>query len=93
MFEDIISIVCVFFFQRNMLNWIKDPSILYDLAKNEFNFDKSSKEVTIQSPQPLTKGILYYICMRECSGLVVECMTGDPGAAGSSLIGVTALCP
>ena len=30
---------------------------------------------------------------RECSGSVVECLTGDQRAAGSSLIGVTALCP
>ena len=30
---------------------------------------------------------------RERSGLVVECLTRDQGATGSSLIGVTALCP
>ena len=30
---------------------------------------------------------------RERSGLVVECLTRDPVAAGSSLTGVTALCP
>ena len=30
---------------------------------------------------------------RERSGSVVECLTGDRGAAGSSLTGVTALCP
>ena len=29
----------------------------------------------------------------ERSGLVVECLTRDRGAAGLSLIGVTALCP
>ena len=29
----------------------------------------------------------------ECSGSVVECLTQDRGAAGSSLTGVTALCP
>ena len=30
----------------------------------------------------------------ECSGsVVVECLTGDQGAAGSSLTGVTVLCP
>ena len=45
-----------------------------------------------------------YICMRACvrvyvcecvdrSGLVVECLTRDPRAAGSSLTGNTALCP
>ena len=30
---------------------------------------------------------------RERSGSVVECLTPDKGAAGSSLTGVTALCP
>ena len=30
---------------------------------------------------------------RECSGSVVECLTRDRGAAGSSLTGITALCP
>ena len=30
---------------------------------------------------------------REHSGSVVECLTGDRGAAGSSLTGVTVLCP
>ena len=29
----------------------------------------------------------------ERSGSVVECLTGDRGTAGSSLTGVTALCP
>ena len=32
-------------------------------------------------------------CGRERSGSVVECLTRDRGAAGSSLTGVTALCP
>ena len=31
--------------------------------------------------------------MRERSGSVVECLSRDHGAAGSSLTGVTALCP
>ena len=30
---------------------------------------------------------------KQCSGSVVECLTRDRGAAGSSLDGVTALCP
>ena len=36
------------------------------------------------------------VCVCECvdrSGLVVECLTRDPRAAGSSLTGNTALCP
>ena len=32
-------------------------------------------------------------CGRERNGSVVECLTRDRGAAGSSLTGVTALCP
>ena len=31
--------------------------------------------------------------IREGSGSVVECLTGDRGATGSSLTGITALCP
>ena len=31
--------------------------------------------------------------LRERSGSVVECLTGDRGATGLSLTGVTALCP
>ena len=37
--------------------------------------------------------VCYTDRLRERSGSVVECLTGDQGAAGSSLIGVTALCP
>ena len=31
--------------------------------------------------------------MREHSGLVVECLTRDRGVVGSSLTGITVLCP
>ena len=31
--------------------------------------------------------------LRKHSGSVVECLTRDLGAAGSSLTGITALCP
>ena len=37
--------------------------------------------------------ILYVQSVWERSGSVVECLTRDRGAAGSSLTGVTALCP
>ena len=39
--------------------------------------------------------IYYYslAVLREHSGSVVECLTRDRGATGSSLTGVTALCP
>ena len=36
---------------------------------------------------------LLQIVYRERSGSVVECLTRDWGTAGSSLTGVTALCP
>ena len=34
-----------------------------------------------------------YICPLEHSGSVEECLTGDQGAAGWRLVGVTAFCP
>ena len=40
--------------------------------------------------------VCVHVCVCECvdrSGLVVECLTRDPRAAGSSLTGNTALCP
>ena len=40
-----------------MLNWIKDPSMHYDMVKNEFGYDKLALEVSVQSPQPLSKGV------------------------------------
>ena len=41
------------------------------------------------SPPPLSSSSLLW----ERSGSVIECLTRDQGAAGSSLTGVTALCP
>ena len=38
-------------------------------------------------------GSVYFEFSRERSGSVIECLTRDRGAAGSSLTGVTALCP
>ena len=37
--------------------------------------------------------IIFFISKCECSGSVVECLTRDQGAVGSSLTGVTVLCP
>ena len=34
-----------------------------------------------------------YICYRERSGSVIECFARDRGAVGSSLTGITTLCP
>ena len=44
-------------------------------------------------PNSNSIGSVSYNCIRECSGSVVECLTRDQGFAGSSLTGVTALCP
>ena len=38
-------------------------------------------------------GYIHHAEFRERSGSVVECLTRDRDAAGSSLSGVTALCP
>ena len=40
----------------------------------------------------LHQHFLYHMYIRERSGSVVECLTGDREAASSSLTGVTALC-
>ena len=37
--------------------------------------------------------IMFPLRSRERSGSMVECLPRDPRAAGSSLIGITALCP
>ena len=48
-----------------------------------------------QSVVPRHMGLTYHKSKPEWerSGSVVECLTRDRGAAGSSLTGVTALCP
>ena len=51
-----------------------------------------------QTKQPKVVIYIYFVnidfknCDRERSGSVVECLTRDRRAAGSSLTGVTALC-
>ena len=51
-----ISFIIAFLFQKDMLNWIRDPSMNYDLMRNEFCYNKKLTEVCVQSPQPLTRG-------------------------------------
>ena len=41
----------------------------------------------------LRNQLTLYILTWECSGSVVECLTLDRGTAGSSLTGITVLCP
>ena len=51
-----------------------------------------SRKITFGAPS--SGGVLYSACgafIWESSGLVVECLTRDQGATGSSLTGVTAL--
>ena len=50
--------------------------------------------VTKEQPHIAYQSLYLFIFLsRERSGSVVECLTRDRGAAGSSLTGVTALCP
>ena len=51
----------------------------------------NSKSKLYRNNDNLTKGLQIYEWER--SGSVVECLTRDRRAAGSSLTGVTALCP
>ena len=50
---------------------------------------------TVDCKQALKYSMFTYrsSCPSKRSGSVVECLTSDRGAAGSSLTGVTALCP
>ena len=76
----------------------RDVNELKTSNSNYFNFEAYFNDV------PFFKGerigvidvtlIFDSLCLntdRESSGSVVECLTGDRGAAGSSLTGVTAL--
>ena len=47
----------------------------------------------IMSPLSIIHPIQPIQWLRERSGLVVECLTGDRGVVGLSLTGVTVLCP
>ena len=60
---------------------------IFDLSKMFKTMNIHFKSVAYKT---LVRPQLEY---RERSGSVVECLTPDRGAAGSSLTGVTALCP
>ena len=51
----------------------------------------STKKLYIDKFQQIVA--IFYFCLWERSGSFVECLTRDRRAAGSSLNGVTALCP
>ena len=55
------------------------------------NFDRTGSRVLIVSVSKFSSFTNKQ--RRERSGSVVECLTRDRGAAGSSITGVTALCP
>ena len=68
---------------------------LHDNGRYGIYFIFSKNHCPIEYPRKKTLSGYFLanfrlIC-RECSGLVVECLTRDRRAAGSSLIGVTAL--
>ena len=50
-------------------------------------------DCTIYFYNKIGLSIILHVHGREHSGSVVECLTRDRGAAGSSLTGVTVLCP
>ena len=60
---------------------------------NSVDPDKTAPIGAVCSGSTLYASILNSSVMlgEECSGSVVECLTGDRGAAGSSLTGVTEL--
>ena len=56
-------------------------------------YTKIAKGFASLNKMAVDKKFLYLASLRERSGSVVECLTRDRRAAGSSLTGVTALCP
>ena len=68
---------CVF--QKNMLHWIKPPKVVYSLQTNTFSYNGKQKEVVIQSPHPLSTGVLgsqcavWFVCFQfsSCWALLV----------------------
>ena len=64
------------FLPLNVLRNSRTMTIKWSLSYNSF----------------VTLSLYNMIPSRECSGSVVECLTRDRGATGSSLTGITALC-
>ena len=56
-------------------------------------YKKNSIKWSIYHKSLLAQTQVYILALRECSGSVVDCLTQNRGATGSSLTGVTALCP
>ena len=54
--------IFITFLQKNMLQWIKHPNIIYDMAEGLFcskDIIPMGTERTIQSPVPLSNGRIY----------------------------------
>ena len=49
------------------------------------------EEIEFEKLSTLYENIMFHCNERERSGSVVECLTQDPGTAGSSITGVTVL--
>ena len=66
-------------------------------SSKEFDRHDTSVELSLMGTTVLSDILnfnsLLYIKVREHSESVVECLTRDRGAVGSSLTGVTVLCP
>ena len=64
-----------------------------DIDELASKFNKNTKAIIVNQPNnPLGK-VIQPIHVEEQGGSVVECLTGDQGGAGFSLIGGTVLCP
>lgn len=70
------AVVVPRFDEKDMLNWIRDPSMNYDLMRNEFCYNKKLTEVCVQSPQPLTRDMVHY------EVVIQEAINGESPAVG-----------
>ena len=66
---------------------VTGSSLMTDTIETAIHTDRGLNK------QLLLKYSVLHPRFRECSGSVVECLNRDQVAAGSSLAGVTALCP
>ena len=65
----------------------------YLFFRNEFNKFNKIRARVLDSIYHMTNTLISHFWRRERSGSVIECLTRDRGAAGSSLTGITVLCP
>ena len=77
-----------------LLAFIKLPFVFKTFVLSVLELPLKTSFTVLYLKQFITKkSPKFPIHYRECSGSVVECLTGDGRAKGSSLTGVTVLCP